>query len=78
MIKSKTGKIMSKYVKYTQSNPYIKNKTDLDLLTDKGVYPFDYMNSFEKFDETKLPRNKIFIVNCLNSISPTRTTLGLI
>ena len=51
---------MSKYVKYTQSNPYIKNKTDLDLLTDKGVYPFDYMNSFEKFDETKLPRKKDF------------------
>ena len=39
---------------YTSTNPYIKSKTDLNLLTDKGVYPYDYMNSWEKFDEIKL------------------------
>ena len=48
------------HFKHTQSNPYIKNKTDLDLLTDRGVYPYDYMNSFDKSDETKLPSKKYF------------------
>ena len=46
--------------RYTRSNPYIKSKTDLNLLTDKGVYPYDYMNSWEKFDETKLPKKEDF------------------
>ena len=31
-----------------------------ELLTRKGVYPFDYMNSFEKFNETELPRREEF------------------
>ena len=30
----------------------------LDLLTDKGVYPYDYFDSFEKFDERQLPPKK--------------------
>ena len=42
--------------RYTSTNPYIKSKTDLNLLTEKGVYPYDYMNSWNKFDETKLPK----------------------
>ena len=46
--------------RYTCTNPYIKSKTDLNLLTDKGVYPYDYMNSWEKFDETKLPKKEDF------------------
>ena len=46
--------------RYTKSNPYIKNKTDLDLLTEKGVYPYDYMNSFDRFNETKLPDRNDF------------------
>ena len=37
-----------------------KSKTDLNLLTDKGVYPYDYMNSWEQFDEIKLPRKEDF------------------
>ena len=48
------------HFRYTQSNPYIKNTTDLDLLTDKGVYPYDYMNSFDRFDEEQLPSKKEF------------------
>ena len=57
-----TGKIKDweNNFKHTQSNPYIKNKNGLDLLTDKGIYPYDYMNSFDKFDETKLPNKKDF------------------
>ena len=47
--------------KHTQSNPYIKNETDLGLLTDKGVYPYDHMNSFAKFDEARLPSKKYFL-----------------
>ena len=27
----------------------------LDLLMRKGVYPYDYMDSFDKFDEEELP-----------------------
>ena len=38
--------------------PIYQSKTDLNLLTDKGVYPYDYMNSWEKFDETKLPKKE--------------------
>ena len=39
---------------------------DLDkfvLLLRKGVYPYEYMDSHEKFEETSLPDKKIFIVN---------------
>ena len=27
----------------------------LDLMRRKGVYPYDHMDSFERFEETKLP-----------------------
>ena len=30
-------------------------KTNTELLTRKGVYPYDYINSINKFNETKLP-----------------------
>ena len=30
------------------------------LLKEKGVYPYDYMDSFQKFDDTKLPSKKDF------------------
>ena len=46
--------------RYTSTNPYIKSKTYLNLLIDKGVCPYDYMNSWEKFDETKLPNKEDF------------------
>ena len=37
-----------KNFRYSNQNPYVKNLKDLDLLTDKGVYPYDYMNSWGK------------------------------
>ncbi len=46
--------------KYSQTNNYDKNNVDLDLLTDKGVYPYDYMNSWDKFEETELPSKEDF------------------
>ena len=48
------------HFRYTKTNPYIKSKTDLNLLTDKGIYPYDYMNSFDKFDEEQLPSKEHF------------------
>ena len=32
----------------------------LELMTRKGVYPYDYMDSFEKFDQKKLPTKDQF------------------
>ena len=33
---------------------------DISLLTKKGIYPYDYMDSFERFKETRLPPQKRF------------------
>ena len=30
------------------------------LMTKKGVYPYDYMNSFEKFEDSRLPKKEDF------------------
>ncbi|GFT77601.1 uncharacterized protein TNCV_757891 [Trichonephila clavipes] len=35
-------------------------KDELNLVARKGVYPYDYMDSWQQCDETKLPRQKIF------------------
>ena len=32
----------------------------LSLMTKKGVYPYDYMDSFEKFEESRLPNKENF------------------
>ena len=33
---------------------------NLELLKQKGDYPYEYMNSFERFNEEKLPPRKSF------------------
>ena len=33
---------------------------NLELLKQKGAYPYEYMNSFERFNEKKLPAGKYF------------------
>ena len=35
-------------------------KTDIEqkLLKQKGVYPYDYMNGYDRFDETSFPSQK--------------------
>ena len=48
------------HFRYTKTNPYIRSKTDLYLLTDKGICPYDCMNSFDKFDEEQLPSKEHF------------------
>ena len=44
-------------LKYTSQK--FKGKK-LDLMTRKGVYPYDFMDSFEKFNETRLPTKEEF------------------
>lgn len=47
-----------------QGFPHLQNETDgsveAQLLLRKGVYPYEYMDSFEKFDESKLPPKEQF------------------
>ena len=42
--------------RYSSKNDIIKT----DLLTEKGVYPYDYMNTFDKFNEEQLPSKEQF------------------
>ena len=44
-------------LKYT-SERFQKEK--LNLMTRKGIYPYDYMDSFEKFNKTELPTKEEF------------------
>ena len=44
--------------KYTSKE--FKNPNKLELLKKKGVYPYDYMDSFQRFKETKLPVKEEF------------------
>ena len=32
----------------------------LSLMSQKGIYPYDYMDCFEKFNQTKLPTKEQF------------------
>ena len=41
--------------RFSSKNDLIKSEKYLDLLIDKGAYPYDYMNSFDKFDDEQLP-----------------------
>ena len=40
-----------------QQKNLVKN---LELLKQKGAYPYEYMNNFERFNEEKLPATKYF------------------
>ena len=62
--------------RFSSANPYIRNKTDLDL-TEKGVYPYDYMNSFDKFNESQLPSIEDFYSQLYEEgITDTQHTRG--
>ena len=42
------------------SNTYqLCNNSNFNLLLRKGAYPYEYMDSWEKFDDTSLPNKKI-------------------
>lgn len=40
--------------------------TDLEMLRKKGTYPYEYLSSFEKFNETKLPEKTAFFSTLTN------------
>ena len=40
---------------YLSQSRRLLNDKKFDLVTRKGVYPYEYMDSFERFDETSLP-----------------------
>ena len=44
--------------KYTSEE--FTNNEQLKLMTQKGVYPYDYISSYNKLNETKLPSKKYF------------------
>ena len=46
--------------KFVHSTEHCSEPQHLDLLLQKGVYPYDYMDSWERFEETKLPPQKSF------------------
>ena len=50
----------TEHFKFTNRNPYVKDDYDLDLLTEKGAYPYDYMTDVSKFDATALPSKQAF------------------
>ena len=39
------------------------NDEQFRLLLRKGVYPYEYMTSWDKFEETKLPPKEVFHSN---------------
>ena len=45
---------------FKERYPNINNE-DLKLLLKKGVYPYEYMDNFNKFQDTELPPIKNFI-----------------
>ena len=49
-----TIELLKQKFKYTYIQCY-DNISKFLLLLRKGVYPYEYMNSFDKFEETELP-----------------------
>ena len=46
--------------RYSSKSDIFKTEKCLDLLTEKGVYPYDYMNAFDKFNDEQLPSKEQF------------------
>ena len=47
-------------LKHSRNPSCVNNDEDLDMLTDKGVYPYDYMNNWDRFNDTELPNEENF------------------
>ena len=45
---------------FSKQDPNVKSDDDLHYVTEKGIYPYDYMNTWEKFGETQLPSKENF------------------
>jgi hypothetical protein len=46
--------------RFSRQNTCIKDDEGLHLLTEKGVYPYDYMDNWDRFNETELPPKEAF------------------
>ena len=44
--------------KHSRKPSYAIGDEDLNILTDKGVHPYDYMNNWDKFNDTKQPKEE--------------------
>ena len=56
-------KLPDESLKYTEQE--FKNE-QFNLMKQKGIYPYDYMDSFEKFEQTKLPTKEQFYSILIN------------
>ena len=45
---------------FIYTKKYFTDPVQFRLMKKKGVYPYDYMDSFSKFDDTKLPKREEF------------------
>ena len=45
---------------FIYTKEYFTNERQFQLMKKKGVYPYDYMDSFTKFNDTQLPRREDF------------------
>ena len=45
-----------------------KDLNKFELFLRKGVYPYEYMDSWERFKETSLPIKNIFMVNQIKKV----------
>ena len=43
------------HCRYSSKSDIFKTEKCLDFLTEKGIYPYDYTNAFEQFNEEQLP-----------------------
>ena len=46
--------------RFIYTHEYFSNEEQFQLMKGKGVYPYDYMDSFGKFDDTVLPQREDF------------------
>ena len=49
----------------------------MSLVTRKGVYPYEYTDSWEKLDEDSLPGKEEFIVHLMRKRLNTRSMITL-
>ena len=45
---------------FVNTSEHFKNDEEFELMTKKGIYPYDYITSFDKLNERRLPYRKDF------------------
>lgn len=59
-LQTSLDKLIKSITSFRISESYEKDSTKLQLLLQKGVYPYSFMDSFEKFELTDLPNKEEF------------------